>query len=285
MRRVIELAGMGGRRERVAPATQSPAGQPSPNGEKHRHDAVTDLTDEPLVPPQLRAAIDAAGIQCNLIGGPYGDGPLPQVKLGPNAGLTPANLSIAHETARIFVGEGSQVTLSGSIQGRNALVIIGARCRLRMTLSVVQRSLLAIGADTTSESLTVIIRTPGHSVVIGDDCMISNGVVIRTEDGHGIFDLATGERLGLPGSVMIGEHVWLGNNSRVGKGVRIGRGSILGQLALATGSLDHHSAYGGIPARKIKAGIGWSRTHNWEDLPRDVYDLTTSDEQAGPSRS
>lgn len=232
------------------------------------------LSEELLVPQSLRAAIDTAGIRCDLSGGPYGDGPLPQVKLGPNAQLTPANLSITHDTARVFVGEGSQVTLGGNIQGRTALVIIGARCRLRMTLSVGQDSVLAIGAATTSESMSVIIRTPGQSIVIGDDCMISNGVMIRTEDGHGMFDLATGARLGLPGSVVIGEHVWLGNNSRVGKGVRIGRGSVLGQLALATGALDEHSAYGGIPARKIRSGIGWSRTNDWKDLPRDIYDLT-----------
>ena len=104
-------------------------------------------------------------------------------------------------------------------------------------------------------------------IALGNDCMISNTVVIRTFDGHGIFDASTKERINHSEDVFLGHHVWLGNSARVNKGARVGSGTILGQCAIASGVLDGNCIYAGAPARKIREGVVWSRTGAYEDIP------------------
>jgi acetyltransferase-like isoleucine patch superfamily enzyme len=108
----------------------------------------------------------------------------------------------------------------------------------------------------------------GQTVTIGAGCMLSSQVVVRTSDGHGIFD-ATGEQLNLPAPVTVGDQVWLGNGVRVSKGCSIGSNAIVGQLSLAVGSLEPFGLYVGVPARRVRAGVTWSRTGRWEDAPEE----------------
>lgn len=171
--------------------------------------------------------------------------------------------------SQVIVGTGS--SFEGStvqVNGNDCTVIIGERCRIRGLKIIVRRpnSVVVIGAGTTWES-GAIISESGNIVAIGNDCMMSNGVLLRTSDGHSIFDKATRQAINAPADVFIGNHVWLGNSSRVNKGTSIGSGSIIGQGAIASGKLCHNAIYAGVPATIKRSNIVWSRTNNYEDIP------------------
>ena len=127
--------------------------------------------------------------------------------------------------------------------------------------------MIVIGSESTWESGTCICD--GQAVMIGKDAMISNGVVVRTSDGHGIFDMTNGELINPPASVYVNKHVWLGNSSRVNKDVYIGENTVLGGMSVASGKLKPNSIYAGIPAKLIKENIAWSRTYSINDVPEE----------------
>ena len=155
-----------------------------------------------------------------------------------------------------------------TINGDNCAIIVGENCRLRgLTIKVsFPNSVVIIGSDTTWEG-GVIFSESGNIVAIGNDCMASSGVMIRTTDGHAIFDAITRKPLNMAKDVFVGHHVWLGNSSRVHKGAKIGSGSVLGQSSIASSTLKNNAIYAGVPARKIRDDIVWSRSADYADIP------------------
>lgn len=180
-----------------------------------------------------------------------------------------SKVDIAGDGIGIYLAEGAVLEISGIVKGRNLAIVAGADCRLsRLTVSMKGNSCAIIfGAGSTCESATIIVGPNGNYVAFGDDCMVSSGVVVRTDDGHSVFERSSRERIGLPASVQIGAHVWLGNSCRVNKGAIIGHGTIIGQCSIAGGTLDAFSAYAGAPARKVRDNITWSRTRSYDDIP------------------
>lgn len=155
------------------------------------------------------------------------------------------------------------------VRGSGNLIYIGENSRLiSVIIKVVgEGNTIAVGRDVTVESGTLLCERTGQSLLVGDDCMASNGVVVRTTDHHGIFVRSTGERLNAPADVVIGSHVWLGNGCRINKGTRIGSGAVIGQMAIASGTLEPHCVYAGVPARKLREDVVWSRTEHIGGVP------------------
>lgn len=97
--------------------------------------------------------------------------------------------------------------------------------------------------------------------------MFSARIEIRTSDSHTIFDIDTKKRLNKPGSVLIGDHVWIGKDVIVSKGVTIAKNSIIGAKSFVSRSLlDENCVYVGAPAKKVKERVGWTRELlSWSD--------------------
>ena len=172
----------------------------------------------------------------------------------------------------IILGDNSK--LLGSkirIKGSGCRVIIGPHAQLKAARIVLAKDncLVVIGGGTTWES-GAFICDRGMAIVAGNDCMFSSNIVVRTSDGHGIWDKKTGRRLNLPADVSIGHHVWLGNGARVNKGAKIGSGSILGQCAIASGRLEDNCIYAGIPAKKVRESVHWTRDGDMDELPLEL---------------
>ena len=162
----------------------------------------------------------------------------------------------------------SKVTIT--LRGSGNLVYIGPDTRLSNVVikTVGEGNTIAVGSDVTFESGTLLCERHGRSLLLGDDCMVSNSVVVRTSDHHGIFERSTGQRLNPSADVVVGAHVWLGNGCRINKGTRVGSGTVVGQMAIASGELDANCIYAGVPARKLREDIVWSRTENIGGVPR-----------------
>lgn len=183
--------------------------------------------------------------------------------------LAAPSFKVRGEHSGIWIAENSYVQLTAQIHGKNSGIVIGPNCRIRRLIVNITGDdcFVIFGAETTCESATILVSPNGQYVVFGNDCMLSNSIVIRTDDGHSVFDRASQERLGLSAPVVINAHVWIGNGAIIKKGVTIGQGAIVGQNAMATGQLEPYSSYGGIPCRLIKNNIVWSRTQSYDDIP------------------
>lgn len=188
---------------------------------------------------------------------------------------------INSKSAIVIKGSGHRVIVAAKAQlegctfdigGESAVVVIGPGAKLRnLRLSLRGRNTaILIGAQSTwvGNGNQVMCEGDDTQVIIGDDSMMAHGVIIRTSDGHSIFDRSSQRQLNVPASVVIGPHVWLANSVRINKGTRIGAGTVVGQCSVASGRLDAQCVYAGVPARKVREGIVWSRSAAYDGVPK-----------------
>ena len=90
-------------------------------------------------------------------------------------------------------------------------------------------------------------------ISIGNDCLIAQNVVIRSND-HAFDDpFQLIRKQGRKGQdIQIGNDCWIGANTTILKGVRIGDHSIVGAGAVVTKNIPSYSVAVGNPARVIR---------------------------------
>ena len=116
-----------------------------------------------------------------------------------------------------------------------------------------------IKKGTTIRGAEIVAGEDYSSVTIGEDCMFSDRIHIRTTDGHPIYDLEH-NRTNSAGHIEIGNHVWVAQSACILKGAKIGDNSIIGMCAVVTHTVPSNCITAGIPAKVIKTGIIWERT-------------------------
>ena len=80
-----------------------------------------------------------------------------------------------------------------------------------------------------------ILSLVRKNIIIGDNCMISFGSWIRNTDPHLVYDSSTYCRINPSKSVLIGDHVWIGQSCIILKGTVVGSGAILGAGSVVSG--------------------------------------------------
>lgn len=156
----------------------------------------------------------------------------------PLGGVKNSLLHIVGNNNKIFIHEG--VLVSGAelwIEDNNCLIEIGKNT------FVGHHSHLACTEN-------------GSELTIGDDCMLSAYVQVRTGDSHSILDME-GNRINRAQSVHIGDHCWIGEGAKVMKGVTLGQDVVVSTGAIVTKSFEKNVILGGIPAKVIKENITW----------------------------
>jgi acetyltransferase-like isoleucine patch superfamily enzyme len=118
---------------------------------------------------------------------------------------------------------------------------------------------IIIGKETTIESAHIAVTEPYKRIQIGDDCMFSTGIQIRTGDSHSIIDIVSNERVNYADDVIIDTHVWIGANATILKGVHIERNSVVASNSVGTKNVPANSVVAGVPARVIKSNVNWLR--------------------------
>jgi len=108
------------------------------------------------------------------------------------------------------------------------------------------------------------------SITIGSHTLFGSKIYV-SDHNHGIY---RGERqsspdeppahrlLGGGGPVVIGENVWIGDNSVIVGPVSIGNGAIIGANSVVRGSVPSNTIVAGIPAKPIK--VFNPKTSSWE---------------------
>ena len=119
---------------------------------------------------------------------------------------------------------------------------------------------IGAGFSSTTQLKVSFTQGGGGDVTIGNDCMFSSDIEIRTGDSHSIINTITDKRINPSADVLIGNHVWLTAHVRVMKGAVLPDNSIVGNSAIVANKFDkENSVYAGIPAKHIKDNINWDR--------------------------
>lgn len=162
--------------------------------------------------------------------------------------VLPDLLSIEESTIQ-FVGNDSlcYLNLSGSKRLRLAHFVLGSEC------------VFYYGKGTNinvSDYPTHFYIYESSNVIIGDKCLISNDVIIRTCDNHLFYDLVSKERINMPGSVFIGDKCWIcqgvyiNKNTVVGSGTIVGARSVIGKRVFPSNTL-----VAGQPGKVLRENI------------------------------
>lgn len=122
--------------------------------------------------------------------------------------------------------------------------------------------------------ITVDVNT---SILIGDDCMFSYDIFMRSSDGHSIFDVVTGVNINSTYEISrsrkidIGSHVWVGMQTTILYNTKIDDGSIVGARSLVKDTVPNNCIVAGIPAKIIRKNVSWSRNYCAENIEECGY--------------
>jgi len=180
---------------------------------------------------------------------------------------------VLHANARGFVFFGSRSSI------RNVqvvcpkgfcIIIFGPNTDIQDAVINISQDpgIVVLSSGATASGLNIQVGEHGDYVTIGDDCMFSTTVAIRTSDNHGIYDLSTMQRINQSRPVVLHNHVWIGRQVSIGKGSEIGRDTVIGQGSMVSGRLKSNCIYAGVPAKELRQGVTWDR------LKAETLDLT-----------
>ena len=161
---------------------------------------------------------------------------------------------------------GKNVHLYGTkirINGNNNFISFGDNCYVGKNCSFWMEGnniKITIKKNTSfTQSVHFCAQEDDSAIIIGEDCMFSNTIIVRTSDSHPIYDTSTNKRINPAKNVIIGNHVWIAPNSKVMKGVTIGNGCIIGSDSMVTKDLPCNVLAVGHPAKIVKENIKWTR--------------------------
>ena len=149
-----------------------------------------------------------------------------------------------------------------AFKGDNSIVVIrktrSDKINLRVDIFTDSFLLIDSGLHATG---TITISVAEHAnLVIGKGCLFSRGCWVRNSDAHLIYDVETNKRLNLGRDMIIGDHVWVGQDVSIVKSPFVGSGAIIGMGSLVRSRVRSNAIYAGNPCSLQKEGVFWDKT-------------------------
>ena len=194
------------------------------------------------------------------------------IKVKHNCSIWNTHIEIKKDV-NILINENVYIREGQWLACDNSKIEIGNRGKFyKGVLTTSKESILKIGQDFCIMWTYQIVADEYTSIIIGDDCIISYDVKIRSSDGHSIFDLKTRKnvnstkKISKSRKILIGSHVWVGMCSIILYNTKIGNGSIIGATSLVKSSIPNNCMAAGIPAYVRKRDVAWARQNGVEDI-------------------
>ncbi|MGD7049707.1 acyltransferase [Rossellomorea marisflavi] len=171
------------------------------------------------------------------------------------------DLKITGSNNKIIIGEGAKLqNLLIHIRGSNNIISIGKETEIiGHILLKGKRQSITVGNRTTFKNV-YLLSQEGKDIEIGENCMFSYDIAVRTTDAHSVMDLETNERLNNAKDVKVGNHVWVAASVLLSKGAIIPDDCIVGARSVVTKPFEEpHCTIAGSPAKVVKKGVTWSR--------------------------
>ena len=128
-------------------------------------------------------------------------------------------------------------------------------------IRVGQDAKVIVGKNVSCTSRVGMSSVEGTTITIGDDVMFASDNQVRADDGHPIFDVASGKRVNVSKDIRVGNHVWVGWGGMVLGGTTLGDGSVVGMGAIVKGRFPNNCVVAGVPAKVVRRDIAWERPH------------------------
>ena len=181
-------------------------------------------------------------------------------------GNSDRRIFILGDNNQITIGKGCKLTnISFFISGNNNRIYISENCSgIDVEFHIEQNNNeIFIGKNTTMHgrgTRTVhFALDEGTKIVVGEDCMFSNDIQIRSSDSHSIVDLQ-GKRLNSAKDIVIGNHCWIGLRSMLLKGTEIADNTMVAGGSICTKKYNEKNVIlAGNPAKVVKKNINWDR--------------------------
>lgn len=160
--------------------------------------------------------------------------------------------------------DGSELTRLESshviIHGDNNKVIIGKSVKTSVSITIEDdNNQVILGDRFRGGANSELAAIEGTTISFGKDCMLSGNICLRTGDSHSILNCKTKERTNRSRSIVIGDHVWIGNTVLVFKGTQIGAHSVVGGGSVVTGKwFPENSLIAGNPAVVVRENVDWA---------------------------
>lgn len=144
-----------------------------------------------------------------------------------------------------------------AIMGNNNRLVIHQNCFLSGAIELIgDGNHIEIGANSKCGSANIFAHY-GTSIAIGEGCLFSDDIQIRTTDSHSILD-ATGKRINPDKNIVLEDRVWLGRGVTVLKGSHIESDVVVGTMSVVSKTIPKNTLVAGTPARVLRENITWS---------------------------
>jgi len=167
-------------------------------------------------------------------------------------------------------GKGNEIVIEPHTVLRNCKIIITGdnnkliihsnvkmiNCNIYLTES---QNTVEIGSGTKFAGAADIVAGECSKVTIGEECLFSKEITIRSYDSHPIYDME-GDRVNRSKNVNIGNRVWVTQDVKILKGSYIDDGCVLATGTIITKNFSgiKESIIAGAPAKVIKDNIRWT---------------------------
>ena len=143
----------------------------------------------------------------------------------------------------------------------NKVIIEQNNIHKRSEILMGSKNYLYIGKNTTVENVMIhMFSANNQNLVIGNDCMFSWDITIRTSDAHTIYDKDTRKIINQPKDVSLGNHVWVAAKTTILKGAKIASNCMVGTGSIVNKEFNEENCMiAGAPAKVIKRNINWDR--------------------------
>jgi acetyltransferase-like isoleucine patch superfamily enzyme len=149
----------------------------------------------------------------------------------------------------------------------NGRVIIGENSRIT-SLHIMDkwgsnRSNLVIGKNLFCNGMpskeVCLQPSPKGEIIIGNDCVFSWGIYVKTSDDHLIYDKGSEIPPELPDKpIVVGDHCWICKDATILKGAVIPKNSAVGANAVVSKVFRlENCVIAGNPAKIVKQNIDW----------------------------
>ena len=169
----------------------------------------------------------------------------------------------------LYIDTSKKIVIKDSVidfRGNNSLVFLNSNVHpYYISIDLYSNNTLYMGKDCYINGKVHAILSEEKNIFIGDNCLFSFGIWIRTADPHLIYDIKTYHRINPSKSVFIGDHVWIGQNSTLLKGSVVASGSIVGANSVVTKVVPSNVVVGGNPCKIVRKNVFWDKhvVHNY----------------------
>lgn len=164
----------------------------------------------------------------------------------------------------LYIEDGVSLRKSRLVfQGDNGVAYLSSsKHPLNLNVSIYNDSTFYIGSNsyTNPGAPLSAIASERQFIYIGKDALLSLGIWMRTADPHLVFSCDTLERVNPSKSIVIGDHVWVGQEALLLKGTVVGSGSIIAARSVCANKIiPSNTSWGGNPARQIGERVFFSK--------------------------